>query len=1081
MQRAENKATRLLQIENLLLNHPEGLTQAEIARRLQVDRSTINRDLADLPPSIYTDEADGDKLKIDRNASLINLNLTLHEAMALHLASRLLATRMDRKNPHAASALRKLGLSMQRWADQISHHVSIAADMMDDDSQKDDPNYVRVMELLTEGWANHRKVKIWHRSEKMGKTYTYLVSPYFIEPYAIGQTTQLICLSEPPGSLRTYKVERIERAEKTNEPYTIPKSFDPRVLLAEAWGIWYTDEESQKIVLRFTHRVAYRVKESLWHPKQKITELENGALLWEAQIAEPQEMLPWIRGWGSDCEVLEPQELRTALEKEVKKMVRVYGVGNISWPQTRFFAHRREDDERENWQPLIEHLTKTAELARTYGEDANVAELAYIAGLMHDLGKYSDAFQKRLTGEGPRVDHSTAGAKELNAFLEGKPQQVIAQMLAYPIMGHHAGLPDYGYETDLDGGTVCARLKNKLPDYSAYKDELDLSALPFPQRLNIQPLRLRVFKDKPPKDYISFSFSFLVRMVYSALVDADFQETETYMQGRIKPRGGYADISTLRDKLDMYLKQFENPNTTINRKRNEILKVCIEKGKTEKPGFFSLTVPTGGGKTLASMAFALHHAAECGLKRIIYVIPFTTIIEQNAGVFKSIFGEEQLLEHHSNFDWEGKKRDNPDDHTNSTLAKLRLAAENWDIPIIVTTNVQFFESLFDNRPSGCRKLHNIAKSVIIFDEAQMLPRDYMRPAMAAVWELVSNYGASVVFCTATQPGLERFLPENTEVRELAPNPHELFDFFKRVEVKHLGALTDGDLLAHLKVHEQVLCIVNTRRHASGLFGMMEGDGKYHLSTLMCPIHRRTKLNEIRERLAKGKPCRVVSTTVMEAGIDLDFPVGFRALTGLDSINQAAGRVNREMKHDRSTLFVFEPESEFVKRTPTFLKQSAEVTRMVLRHHADAPISIIAINAFFERLYDLQDPNISFDVKRIMDCFDSNEARFKYETAAREFKIIEDPTETIIIPYDDMAKQLIEELKYTEYPFSTLRKLQPYTVSIFENEFQKLSSKGVILTISDSYQVLNPNILQEYYDSDKGLKIPENGGGDGLLF
>lgn len=740
--------------------------------------------------------------------------------------------------------------------------------------------------------------------------------------------------------------------------------------------------------------------------------------------------------------------------------------------QTRFFAHRREGEDRENWQPLIEHLRRTAEIARDFGADANVGELAYLAGLIHDLGKYSAEFQKRLEGTGPRVDHSTAGAKELKKMLEGTPQHVFAQLLAYPILGHHAGLPDYGSEIDLEGSTVCGRLKNSIPDYSEYKSELDLSNLPFPQRLHIRPPETKAEK-------LGFSLSFLTRMVYSALVDADFQETETYMKGA-RPRGGHDDIPTLRDKLDAYLKRFENPTSDINRKRNEILHACIQKGKTETPGFFSLTVPTGGGKTLASMAFALHHAAAHGLKRVIYVIPFTTIIEQNAGVFKGIFGEENVLEHHSNFDWEGNKKDNPDDRTNSVLTKLKLAAENWDIPIVVTTNVQFFESLFANKSSRCRKLHNIARSVIIFDEAQMLPRGYMRPAMAAVWELVVNYGASAVFCTATQPGLERFLPEKTKVKELAPNPQELFEFYKRVEVKHLGTLTDEELLARLNAHEQALCIVNTRRHASGLFGGLQGEGNYHLSTLMCPAHRRAKLEEIKDRLASGQPCRVVSTTVMEAGIDLDFPVGYRALTGLDSINQAAGRVNREMKRGVSEMFIFEPKSEFIKRTPAFLEQTAEVARMVLRDHAEAPISIPAIQAFFGQLYNLQDPQ-AFDYKRIMECFESAEGKFSFEKAARAFQIIEDPTVTVIIPYNEEAERLIEALKYTDYPFSTLRKLQPYTVSIFEGDFDKLSSKGVILTIEDSYHVLKPDAMKDYYDPQRGLLVPESGGGDGLLF
>lgn len=729
---------------------------------------------------------------------------------------------------------------------------------------------------------------------------------------------------------------------------------------------------------------------------------------------------------------------------------------------------------------MEEHLRNVEKLAKEFGKDSGISEFAQIVGLLHDLGKYSAEFQMRLQG-GPRVDHSTAGAKELKELLKGSPQEVFAQLLAYPIMGHHTGLPDYGGETDLEGGTVCARLKNNLPPYHEYKSELDLSALPLPQRLPIRPLHLPIMPEKPPKNYFGFSLSFLTRMIYSALVDADFQETETYMKGK-KPRGGYDDIPTLRDKLDAHLKQFENPTSEVNRKRNEILHSCIERGETEKPGFFSLTVPTGGGKTLASMAFALHHAAKHGLKRVIYVIPFTTIIEQNANVFKGIFGEEQVLEHHSNFDWEGKKRQDADNRTNSALAKLKLAAENWDIPIVVTTNVQFFESLFADKSSRCRKLHNIAKSVIIFDEAQMLPREYMRPAMAAVWELVTNYGASAVFCTATQPGLERFLPEDAKPKELAPNPPALFDFYKRVEVKHLGTLTDEELLARLNAHEQALCIVNTRRHASGLFSGLQGNEEnYHLSTLMCPAHRRAKLEEIRTRLSEGKTCRVVSTTVMEAGIDLDFPVGYRALSGLDSINQAAGRVNREMKRGLSEMFVFEPNSKFLpNKTPSFLKQTAAVARMVLRDHAEAPISIPAVQAFFGQLYNLQDPQ-AFDFKRIMDCFDDTEGRFKFETAARAFQIIEDPTVTVIIPYEEEAKRLIEELKYTDYPFSTLRKLQPYTVSIFEGEFDKLSSKGVILTIEDTYHFLNPDAMQEYYDPQRGLLVPESGGGDGLLF
>ncbi|MCS7060540.1 MAG: CRISPR-associated helicase Cas3' [Anaerolineae bacterium] len=1076
MTRAENKAARLLQIEQLLLAHPDGLTQAELARRLDVDRSVIHRNLIDFQRLYPTLVHEDGRISLDRSAYLVRVAFTLHEALAVHLAARLLATRMDRKNRHAASALRKLGDALRRAADQISRHVLQSADMMDDEAQREDPVYLDVLEKLTEAWARQRKARIWHQSEAGERVAEYLLSPYFIEPYAVGQTTHVFGpaqLATETGWTRervlTFKIERIRRAELTREPYSTPADFDPREFLADAWGIWRTEDDPVEVALKFSAKVARRVHETRWHrSEQKITQ-PDGSVIWRASIAEPKEMIPWIRGWGADCEVLDPPTLRQALKRESERMARMYGI-TLTQPTTAYFAHRREGEPREEWQPLIEHLRNTAELAREFGREAQVGDLAYIAGLVHDLGKYSHQFQRRLEG-GARVDHSTAGAKELHGLLKGKPQEPIARLLAYPILGHHAGLPDFGNETDLESGTVCARFKNTLPDYSAYKTELDLSDLPFPQRFHV----------RPQPDRSGFSISFLTRMVFSALVDADFQETEAYVKGRPVRARNTVDMTALRDKLDSWMRRFDHPTSEINRKRNETLMTCIQKGKTESPGFFSLTVPTGGGKTLASMAFALHHAARHGLRRIIYVIPFTSIIEQNAGIFKQIFGEENVLEHHSNFDWEKLGQSQAEDRTISVFTKLKLAAENWDIPIVVTTNVQFFESLFSNRSSRCRKLHNIARSVVIFDEAQMLPREYMQPALAAVWELVVNYGVSAVFCTATQPRIERFLPPGTSVRELIAEPQALFDFYKRVDVKHLGELSDEELLARLNCHDQVLCIVNTRRHASGLFAGLQGEGNFHLSTLMCPAHRRIKLNEIRSRLANGQPCRVVSTTVMEAGIDVDFPVGYRALSGLDSINQAAGRVNREMKRRLGELFVFEPQSEFVKRTPSFLKQSAEVARMTLRDYPHAPISVPAVSDFFDRLYDLHDPAISFDIKRIMKCFDSEEGKFSFETAAQDFQIIETPTVTIIIPFNEEALKLIDELKYTPYPSSTLRKLQPYTVSIFESEFEKLSSKGVVLTLEDAYHVLNPDCFGEYYDCERGLLVPETAGADGLLF
>jgi len=325
MERATNKAERLLQIEVLLLAHSEGLTQAEIARRLGVNRSTIHRYLPDLGRFRVYDTDDG-KLAIDRDHYLTRVRLTLHEAMALHLATRLMATRTDKHNPHAASALRKLGLALERLAPMISHHLAASADVMDDEAQRHDPVYLAVLETLTRAWSQGRMVHLWHRHES-GRVYEYDFAPYFIEPYAVGRTTHVIGWREPPGTIRTFKLERIQRIELIlpARPYAIPEDFDPREKLADAWGIWFTEAEPVEVVLRFHPRVAHRVQETRWHRSEQIEEQPDGSLIWRAKVAEPQEMLPWIRGWGADVEVLEPEDLRERMVGEARRLAEAYG------------------------------------------------------------------------------------------------------------------------------------------------------------------------------------------------------------------------------------------------------------------------------------------------------------------------------------------------------------------------------------------------------------------------------------------------------------------------------------------------------------------------------------------------------------------------------------------------------------------------------------------------------------------------------------------------------------------------------------------------------------------------------------
>lgn len=324
-QRHLKKSERLLKIEALLLAHPEGLTQAEIARRVGVNRSTINRYLPDLEGfCIYQEEEE--RLVLNREHYLVNVRLTLHEAMAVHLAARLMATRSDKQNPHAAAALRKLGISLDKLAPRMSQHLLGSAEVMEEAAQRHDPRFLEILETLTLAWATQRKVRLWHRHESTRSVNDYIFAPYFVEPYAIGQTTHVIGWREPPGAQRTFKVERIERIELLNEePYTIPDDFDPRALLADAWGIWYTEAEPEEVVLRFRPRVAARVRETRWHRSEKVEAQPDGSLLWQAQVAEPQEMLPWIRGWGADVEVVGPKRLRAQMLGDARQQVRQYG------------------------------------------------------------------------------------------------------------------------------------------------------------------------------------------------------------------------------------------------------------------------------------------------------------------------------------------------------------------------------------------------------------------------------------------------------------------------------------------------------------------------------------------------------------------------------------------------------------------------------------------------------------------------------------------------------------------------------------------------------------------------------------
>jgi len=709
----------------------------------------------------------------------------------------------------------------------------------------------------------------------------------------------------------------------------------------------------------------------------------------------------------------------------------------------KFYAH---SNEKGQLQTLEEHLENVAKLSSDFSKKFGAQQLGYIVGVMHDIGKYSIEFQQRLLKNGKKVDHSTAGAIEVEKLL-GK---IFKILLGYIICGHHSGLMDYGSE---ESGLIY-RFNKKIPSYIYRGPEIHVDK---------EKIRKEIQRERIGNG--GFTVAFFIRMLYSSLVDADFLDTERFMNIEInKCRGKYEEFSNLIEKFNKYI---DNLNATakkskINNYRKQIYVNCVN-AACQSTNLFTLTVPTGGGKTLASMGFALNHLKYNNLKRIFCVIPYTSIIEQNAKQYKDIFGEENVLEHHSNFDF-SKATEEIDEENYTTIEKMKLASENWDIPIVVTTNVQFFESLFSNKSSKCRKLHNLANSVIIIDEAQMLPTNFLKPSVAALIELVNNYNTSVVLATATKPEF----PENIIMKkpiEIMKNPEELYEAFRRVEVEYVRQLDDEGLASKINNLDQVLVIVNTRNHAQKLYECLPKENLYHLSAKMCPVHRSKILSNIRNKLKKGEPCKVISSQLIECGVDISFPVVFRCLSGIDSIAQSAGRCNREGEMDKGKVYVFDSTEECGKAI-LYQSRTAECGRQVLKEFDD-PLSLDAISRYFELLYDIEKDRL--DAKGIMDNFEegAKELAFYFEKAAKDYKLIEE-TESLIIPYDDKACEAIELMKYTDYPNSVIRKLQPYTISVHNTQLKRLINLGAVSIVSEKCYVLVSK--DGFYDENTGLVL-----------
>lgn len=700
----------------------------------------------------------------------------------------------------------------------------------------------------------------------------------------------------------------------------------------------------------------------------------------------------------------------------------------------------------EKCQTIKEHCENVSMIAGSFAKAFGAGDAAALCGLAHDIGKYSNVFQKRIWEDGPKVDHATAGALELRKL----------GSFGFPcVAGHHAGLVDIK-------NLISDRLRStdRIPAYDKFREEIKLAKAPDPP-----------FLKEMDTEYPGFVLSFYIRMLFSCLVDADYLDTESFMsKGKVNRPGGQ-DISRLCERVEKYIQDnnWLEGKGEINGCRSKVLRQCIDFGKESDPGLFTLTVPTGGGKTGASLAFALNHARKNGMKRVIYVVPYCAIIDQTVNVYEKILGEENVLAHYSEAEFGDSEKDKDPD-----LAECKkLAAENWDMPVIVTTAVQFFESLFSNRPSKCRKIHNISDSVVVFDEVQTIPVDFLRPCVYAIAELSLHYHTTCILCTATQPSLEDIIKDywrDARVIEICKNTDLLYRRLKRVTYEIIGKTTADELALRLNSHKMVLCIVSTRARAKELYEKLPEEGRYHLSTRMTPEHRKRTLCRIREKLSEGATVRVISTSLIEAGVDLDFPAVYRELAGIDSMIQAGGRCNREGKADSRASKVFIFQFRESNRLPSAMKLPAEVAATIIRKE-DEIDSPLTIKRYFETLY--YNKGEGLDREKIVGKLNKKDGYIEFSTAAERFRLIDTfENKTIYIPCGAGGEALADEIRNRKGVLTKeiYRRAGKYCVNVSERVFRNLSP--ALEAVNEEFAIL---AVSSCYSEKTGLLLEFEGG------
>lgn len=708
-----------------------------------------------------------------------------------------------------------------------------------------------------------------------------------------------------------------------------------------------------------------------------------------------------------------------------------------------FIAHK----ELEREQTLLEHLENTARLCKEYSIPI-LKDIAWWCGYYHDIGKYSEDFQKKIRGRNLTVSHADCGAYEIDKILGKIP---FKYMLEYCIAGHHTGLQDGGTDADNEqDSTLKGMLNGKHSDYSSYKNEIAQLEINFNE---LMQYFLKYCKSN--EDFIEF-FAFCVRYIYSCLTDADFIDTEKFFNDN-SIRGEKADFASALNSLNIMLNSF-NEDTDIRKSRGELQRQAF-KNFDYKSNIHILNMPTGSGKTLCSIKLALEAAIKLNRKRIIYVIPYTSVIEQTAEQFKNIFGKNiPILEHHSNFDFDTSENI-------TTAEKLKKSSENWDYPMIITTNIQFFQSIYDYKSSKLRKLHNMSDSIIVFDEIHMLPYKYLKPCFRAIGYITEHLNSNAILLSATMPDYQSLFDKyifNNKINYLIRD-FSSFKYFDKCEYKYLGECSDEKIVAISDEYENSLIVVNSRKKAIELYKKIEGK-KYHLSTYMTPKHRTRVISDIKKDLSNNIKITVVATSLIEVGVDLDFHVVFRELSGLDHILQTGGRCNREGKRKKGYVFVFDFEDAPIYKGE--LSVGANVSKSLFKEYSNIMDSECIVE-YYNRLMSLYKEDIDNNTIAMFNGIVKSFDTVPFRSYSKSFKLIENESFSVVIP-DDENKELIEKLKYGN--LSVKRALQKYSASLKSYELQKLIENGVIDDYGSGLPVL---INSDYYDLDTGLLLEIN--------